>query len=39
MVLAGASDVVRHQLHLTSMDTFWPIYATRDEAIEALSSD
>jgi anti-anti-sigma factor len=39
MVLAGPDEVVRHQLHLTSMDTVWPIYETRTEAIEALSSD
>jgi anti-anti-sigma factor len=39
IALAGPNENIRHVLHLTSMDTVWPIYGTQDEAIEALSSD
>jgi anti-anti-sigma factor len=39
VVLCGVSARVRELLHLTSLDIVWPIYPTRREAIEALSSD
>jgi len=38
VVLAGASDRIRELLHLTALDTLWALYATRSEAMEALSS-
>jgi anti-anti-sigma factor len=37
LVLAGVSDRVRELLRLTSLDTLWALYATRAEALEALS--
>ena len=37
LVLAGVSDRVRELLRLTSLDTLWALYATRSEALEALS--
>jgi anti-anti-sigma factor len=36
LVLAGVSDRIRELLRLTSLDTLWALYATRDEALEAL---
>jgi anti-anti-sigma factor len=36
LVLAGVSDRVRELLRLTALDTLWALYATRDEAVEAL---
>ncbi|HEX4589828.1 MAG TPA: STAS domain-containing protein, partial [Gemmataceae bacterium] len=37
LVLAGVSDRVRELLRLTSLDTLWALYATKTEALEALS--
>lgn len=37
VVLAGSSDRIRELLHLTALDTLWALYATRAEAMEALS--
>lgn len=39
MSLCGVSEQVRELLKITSLDTVWPIYATRSEAVEALQSD
>jgi len=39
MVLAGASPRVRELLRMTSLDTLWAIYDTRQEALDALGSD
>jgi anti-anti-sigma factor len=39
MVLAGVSTRARELLHITSLDIIWPIYGTRQEAIEALLAD
>lgn len=39
MGLAGVSSHARELLHVTSLDQSWPIYATRREAIDALSAD
>lgn len=39
IVLAGASDPARELLHLLDLETLWALYANRQEAIEALSSD
>jgi anti-anti-sigma factor len=39
MVLAGVSDRARELLRLTSLDTVWPLYASRLEAMEALLAD
>ncbi len=39
MVLAGVSERARELLRITSLDTVWPIYANRREAMEALLSD
>lgn len=39
MVLAGVSDKARELFHITKLDLVWPIYRTRQEAIESLSSD
>ena len=36
LVLAGVSDRVRELLRLTSLDTLWALYATRDEAVDSL---
>jgi anti-sigma B factor antagonist len=36
LVLAGVSDRVRELLRLTSLDTLWALYATREEAVESL---
>ena len=39
MVLAGVSERARELLRLTSLDTVWPLYASRLEAMEALLAD
>jgi anti-sigma B factor antagonist len=39
MALAGVSERARELLRLTALDTIWPIYAGRREAIEALLTD
>ncbi len=39
VVVAGASPAARELLRITALDTIWPLYDTRKEAIEALSSD
>jgi hypothetical protein len=39
VVIAGASPNARELLHLTGLDTLWPIYNDRKEAIAALNSD
>lgn len=36
IVLAGASEPARELLHLLDLETIWAIYATRQEALEAL---
>lgn len=37
VVLAGASEPARELLHLLDLQTIWALYATRQEAIDALS--
>lgn len=39
MALAGVSVRAKELLRLTSLDMVWPIYASRQEAIEALLAD
>ncbi|MFM7131406.1 MAG: STAS domain-containing protein [Isosphaeraceae bacterium] len=39
MVLCGAGERVRELLSIVRLDRLWPIYATRGEAMSALSSD
>jgi len=39
MVLAGASANTKELLAVTALDTIWPIYDTRDEAVRVLSSE
>jgi anti-anti-sigma factor len=39
MALAGVSDHARELLHITALDTAWPIYADRREAVDALVAD
>ncbi len=39
MALAGVSPHARELLHVTALDTAWPIYADRREAVEALQED
>lgn len=39
VVIAGASPNARELLHLTGLDTLWPIYNDRKEAIASLNSD
>jgi anti-anti-sigma factor len=39
MVLSGVSDRARELLRITSLDMVWPIYSTRQEAMEALLAD
>ena len=39
MALAGVSGRAKELLHLTSLDFVWPIYASRQEAVEALLAD
>jgi anti-sigma B factor antagonist len=36
LVLCGASKMARELLKITALDTLWAIYATRDEALEAV---
>jgi hypothetical protein len=36
MALCGVDGNVLSVLHFTKLHTIWPIYATRDEAIEAV---
>ena len=36
LVLAGVSDRVRELLRLTSLDTLWALYASREEAMDSL---
>lgn len=38
MVLAGASSNTKELLAVTALDTIWPIYDSRDEAVRMLSS-
>ena len=37
VVLAGASERIRELLHLTALDTLWPLYDTRTEALQSLA--
>jgi anti-anti-sigma factor len=37
--IAGASAKAKELLHMTALDTLWPLYNTRKEAIAALSVD
>jgi anti-anti-sigma factor len=37
--IAGASAKAKELLHMTALDTIWPLYNTRKEAIAALSVD
>lgn len=39
MALTGVSATARDLLRMTALDTVWPIYDTRAEALEALLSD
>src|SRR4051794_27111667 len=39
IVLAGASEPARELLNLLDLKTLWALYDTRQQAIEALSSD
>ncbi|HEY2157146.1 MAG TPA: STAS domain-containing protein [Isosphaeraceae bacterium] len=39
MALAGVSSHARELLHVTALDTAWPMYADRREAVEALQDD
>lgn len=39
IVLAGASEPARELLHLLDLETLWAIYDSRQEAVQALSSD
>jgi anti-anti-sigma factor len=39
VVVAGASQRARELLHMTALDTLWPLYATRAEAMAALTGD
>jgi anti-sigma B factor antagonist len=36
LVICNANPVLRDILHVTRFDTLWPIYNTRQEALEAL---
>lgn len=38
LVLCGLSDLARDLLHTTALDTLWPIYDTRAEALEAIGA-
>ncbi len=38
-VLCGANDMARELLRVTSLDTLWPIYYTREEALMSLEGD
>ncbi|MFQ3650108.1 MAG: STAS domain-containing protein [Gemmataceae bacterium] len=37
--IAGASAKAKELLHITALDTLWPLYDSRKEAIAALSVD
>jgi anti-sigma B factor antagonist len=37
LVLAGVNDRIRELLKTTALDTIWPLYKTRQEALEATS--
>ena len=39
VVVAGASPRARELLHMTALDTLWALYNSRQEALNALSSD
>ena len=39
MALSGVSSHARELLHVTALDTAWPIYADRREAVDALMAD
>ncbi len=39
MALSGVNDRTRELLRVTSLDTVWPMYESRREAIEALQLD
>ena len=39
LVLAGVNPRIRELLKTTALDTIWALYATRQEAIEALSGE
>ncbi|MSR30129.1 MAG: anti-sigma factor antagonist [Gemmataceae bacterium] len=39
VVISGPSQSARELLHITALDTLWPIYATRAEALNALGGD
>jgi len=39
VVVAGPSKEARELLHMTNLDTVWPLYDSRAEAISALASD
>jgi len=39
MVLAGVNDRIRELLRTTALDTIWALYKTRQEAMDALTSD
>jgi anti-anti-sigma factor len=39
MALAGVTERTRELLRVTSLDIVWPIYDSRNEAIEALQLD
>jgi anti-anti-sigma factor len=36
LVVCGVNSVLRDILHVTRFDTLWPIYNTRDEALQAV---
>lgn len=38
LVLCSLSDLARDLLHTTALDTLWPIYDTRGEALEAIGA-
>lgn len=38
MVLCGPSDMARELLRVTSLDTLWAIYDSREEALSALAA-
>ncbi|MCA9088513.1 MAG: STAS domain-containing protein [Planctomycetaceae bacterium] len=38
MVLCELNDLARDLLHTTALDTLWPIYDTRSEALESIGA-
>jgi anti-anti-sigma factor len=38
LVLCGASNMAKELLRVTSLDTLWAIYETREEALEAVAT-